>query len=170
MSNAIGSSRESNASRGIRKMRQRETRAFNLLCFVLLLSHHYVIITSLLHIFAFYSVSNLKSTAISAAKTPKSDVRQFQESWTADVFSLSVVMTEQYVCYTCTVHSAMKISLTVPPVLNVILKPNTKNYLNMIQRIKLLKRQFFVTKNKVAFLKVVRNTNRSTGNSYKVAE
>ena len=57
-------------------------------------------------------------------------------------------MTELYV------HSAVKMLFAVPQVLNVILKPNTKNYSKIILRsIKLLNRQFFVTKNKIAFLK-----------------
>ena len=53
-------------------------------------------------------------------------------------FGLSAVMTEQYVG----LHSAVKISLAVPQVSNVILKLNTKNYLHMIQRrIKLSKKE-----------------------------
>ena len=41
-------------------------------------------------------------------------------------FGSSVVMTESCV------HSVVKMSLAVPHVLNVISKPNTKNYLEMI--------------------------------------
>ena len=43
----------------------------------------------------------LKLTAMSAAKRSKSDARQFQESWTADVFCLPVVVTEQYRTLCC---------------------------------------------------------------------
>ena len=72
--------------------------------------------------------------------------------------------------YACTVHSAVKMSLAVPQVLNVILKPNTQSYLKLIRkRIKLLKRQFFVTKTEQHLKKVVHTTN-STESSYKVAE
>ena len=63
---------------------------------------------------------------MSEAKRSRSDARQFQESWTAEVFWFSVVMTESCV------HSVVKMSLVVPQVLNVISKPNTKNYLEMI--------------------------------------
>ena len=54
-------------------------------------------------------------------------------------FGLSVVMTEQYV------HLAVKNVVCLPQVLNVILKPNTKNYLEMIRRrtTKLLKKGSF---------------------------
>ena len=52
------------------------------------------------------------------------------------------------------VHSAVKMLFAVPQVLNVILKPNIKNHSKMIlRRMKLLKRQFLLTKNKLAFLK-----------------
>ena len=61
---------------------------------------------------------------------------------------LSVVMKELYV------HSAVKMLFAVPQVLNVILKPNTKNHSKMIlRRMKLLKRQFLLKKNKLGFLK-----------------
>ena len=84
---------------------------------------------------------------MSAVKRSKSDVRQFQESWTTD-FGFVCVMTELYL------QSAVKMLFAVPQVLNVILKPNTKNYSRMIlRRMKLLKRQFLVTENKIAFKK-----------------
>ena len=89
-------------------------------------------------------------TTMSAAKRSKSDVRQFQESWTTD-FGF-VCRNERAVC--SYVHSAVKMLFAVPQVLNVILKPNIKNHSKMIlRRMKLLKRQFLLTKNKLGFLK-----------------
>ena len=84
---------------------------------------------------------------MSATKRSKSDVRQFQESWTTD-FGF-VCCNGRAICALC-----CKMSFAVFQVLNVILKSNTKNCSKMIlRRIKLLKRQLLVKKNKVAFLK-----------------
>ena len=83
-------------------------------------------------------------------------------------FGLFVVMTWQYVHLYCTVHSAVKTSLAVPHVLNVILRLNTKIIYMILRRMKLSKRQFLVTKNRVALK--VRSTNQSTKSSCKVTE
>ena len=54
--------------------------------------------------------------------------------------------------YTCTVHSALKMSFVVPQVLNVILKLNSKNYLeDDLKMNEAFKKQFLVEKNRLAF-------------------
>ena len=96
-------------------------------------------------VFAFYSVFICDVKRDVCSQESKSDVKQFQESWTT---GLSVVMKELYV------HSAVKMLFTVLQVFNVTLKPNTKNDSKVIlRRMKLLIRQCPVTKNKVAFKK-----------------
>ena len=138
----------------IKKITFSAKQVVNLLCFVSLFSHHHffnTVITSLLRIYAFYSVSNLEVNAMFAAKRSKSDARQFEEFVDSRCFLVSL---SQWYSSTniCAEHSAVKRSLAVPQVLNVILKVNSRNYLEDIQRrIKLSKRQFLVTKNRIAF-------------------
>ena len=97
--------------------------------------------------FAFYSVfnSDVKRDVCSQEVKIRGETISSRGQ---QILGLSVVMTELYI------HSAVKMSFAVPQVLNVILKPNTKNYSKIILRkIKLLKRQFLVTKNKVELKK-----------------
>ena len=68
-------------------------------------------------------------------------------------FGLSVVVTESCV------HSVVKMSLAVPQVLNVISKPNTKVYLEMIQRRMRLEAVSRYEKQR-SILKVVRSQGR----------
>ena len=88
-------------------MRSKADETF--LRFVLLFSYHHsfiTIITLLLYsiYLRFMVLVTQKLTAISAAKRSKSDERQFQESWIADVF--------WFVCRNdgavCTLYSALR--------------------------------------------------------------
>ena len=117
----------------IKKITLRAKRLVNLLCFLLLFIRQYFFITIILSlVYAIYLRSmqlvTQKLTAMPAVKRSRSDARQFQESWTADVFWF-VCRNDGAVRTLCSENVAC-----LPPVLNVISKPNAKNYLEMIRR------------------------------------
>ena len=84
---------------------------------------------------------------MSAAKRSKSDVRQFQESWTTD-FGF-VCRNDRAVCTLCCENVVCRTS----SIKRHFETKHKKLFKDDLRSMKLLKRQFLVTKNKVAFLK-----------------
>ena len=116
-------------------------------------------------IFAIYSVLTLMLTAMSAAKRSKSDVRQFQESWTTD-FGF-VCRNDRAVCTLCCENVVCRtsgIKRHFETKHKKLFKDDSEKHEALKKAVSRYEKQSSI------FKKVVRSTNQITESSYKVAE